>query len=187
MISTNLGCIWEMSDESYLTVTASRPLTVRLYFSPLMCSLRAMAPEEKKLMSPAEEVIDWAVSFIEKFENPDEPLFVWHPQKTLDDGAMTFPCCELSPDVMDFHEGLYKKGLIIPFDWGDWKAGKNYLDNPELLAKAPLIDCLKLLTCHVRADRFNEGHLASVLENGHITDILRRMREIREAGEPIDI
>jgi hypothetical protein len=33
---------------------------------------------------------------------------------------------------------------------------------------------------HVRADRFVEGHLASVLESGHITAILRRLRGIRE-------
>ena len=138
-------------------------------------------------MSPVEEVIDWAVSFIEKFENPDEPLSTFIPPKAREDGIIHVGWHDLSPDVMDFYKGLYEKGLIIQFDWGAWKAAKGYIDNPDLLAKAPLIDCLKLLTSHIRADRFAEGHLASVLNDGHIADILRRMREIREAGEPLDI
>ena len=138
-------------------------------------------------MEHEEEAVDWATSFIERFENPDEPLMNYHPPKVQEDGVTHFPFFVRSPDVNDFVNGLYERGLIIRFDWGAWEPKRNYCEKPELLAKAPLIDCLKLLTSHVRADRFIEGHLASVLEDGHITNILRRMREIREAGEPIDV
>jgi len=43
----------------------------------------------------------------------------------------------------------------------------------------PVVVC-ELLTAHVRGDRFVEGHLASVFESGHITAILRRLKQIRE-------
>jgi hypothetical protein len=46
---------------------------------------------------------------------------------------------------------------------------------------ADLLTLRKLLTLHVRGDRFVEGHLASVLESGHVTDILERMQQIRDA------
>ena len=138
-------------------------------------------------MNSEEEAIDWATSFIERFEKLDEPLSKLHPEEVLEDGVTHLPFFVHSPDVKDFISGLYERGLIIRFDWGAWEPKRNYFEKPELLANAPLIDCLKLLTSHVRADRFVEGHLASVLEDGHITDILRRMREIREAGEPIDL
>jgi hypothetical protein len=42
----------------------------------------------------------------------------------------------------------------------------------------------KLLTTHIRADRFIEGHLAGVLENGHIVAVLRRLRTIRDQMAP---
>ena len=139
-------------------------------------------------MSAENESIDWATSFIERFENPSEPLTKLYPEEVQEDGTIHLPFFVHSPDVKEFISGLYERGLIIRFNWGAWgEPGMNYVDNPELLANAPLIDCLKLLTSHVRADRFVEGHLAFVLENGHITNILRRMREIREAGEPIDL
>jgi hypothetical protein len=42
----------------------------------------------------------------------------------------------------------------------------------------------KLLTTHVRADRFVEGHLAGVLESGHMLAILRRLKDIRQQSWP---
>ena len=45
------------------------------------------------------------------------------------------------------------------------------------LASADLLTLRKLLTTHIRADRFTEGHL----ESGHITAILRQLKQIRDA------
>jgi Family of unknown function (DUF6508) len=55
------------------------------------------------------------------------------------------------------------------------------MQDPALLAQADLLTLRKLLTAHVRQDRFIEGHLAQMLENGHISAILRRLRELRDA------
>ena len=48
------------------------------------------------------------------------------------------------------------------------------------LETADLTTLRKLLTTHVRADRFSEGHLAGVLQSGHIVAVLRRLRKIRD-------
>ncbi|MBN1128044.1 MAG: hypothetical protein JXA71_03610 [Chitinispirillaceae bacterium] len=37
----------------------------------------------------------------------------------------------------------------------------------------------KLCTLHVRKDRFCEGHLAGIVEAGHMTEILKRLKELR--------
>lgn len=52
--------------------------------------------------------------------------------------------------------------------------------NKELVPEIGPLTLRKLLTAHVRADRFSEGHLASVLESRHITAMLRRLKRIRE-------
>jgi hypothetical protein len=84
--------------------------------------------------------------------------------------------------VNDFVLTLYQQGIIIAFDWTGWREqAKRYQADPGSLAQADLLTLLKLLTLHVRGDRFVEGHLASVLESGHVTAILERMQQIRDA------
>lgn len=83
--------------------------------------------------------------------------------------------------VNDFVLTLYQQGIIIVFDWVDWKEqAERYQADPARLARADLLTLRKLLTLHVRADRFVEGHLAGVLESGHVTAILERMQQIRD-------
>ena len=92
-----------------------------------------------------------------------------------------FPYFSFSPEVDEFIDALHKQDLIIPFDWTSWsEEAEHYQTDAEALETADLLTLCKLLTVHVRADRFVEGHLASVFENGHITAILRRLKQIRE-------
>jgi len=37
----------------------------------------------------------------------------------------------------------------------------------------------KLLTTHVRKERFCEGHLLAMFESGHIVNVLRRLKGLR--------
>ncbi len=124
-------------------------------------------------MVASDEAIDWAVSFIERLEEPSAPFGVPHL-------GSAFPYYELSADAKEFVGGLYDRGLVATFDWPAWQeVAETYVSDPELLAEAPMDDCLRLLTTHVRADRFCEGHLVAMLESGHVAAVLRRMREIR--------
>ena len=139
-------------------------------------------------MSTVEEAIDWAASFIERFENAEEPLFTLHGMEEPEDGSFQMPFYVRSPIVGEFVGGLDKKGLLVPFDWMAWSdTADSYIGNPESLLDASADVCFKLLTLHIRADRFTDGHLAQMLENGHITTILKRLREIRKSGQPIEL
>ncbi len=65
--------------------------------------------------------------------------------------------------------------------WGEWQdVAEEYVDSPEKIKSADVVTVQELFTTHVRKDRFCEGHLVSMFENGHIVALLRRLKEIRE-------
>jgi len=67
------------------------------------------------------------------------------------------------------------------FDWTEWQqSAREFVDSPKKIEKTAATTIQKLLTTHVRADRFCEGHLAAMFENGHIVRLLRRLKAIRE-------
>lgn len=93
-----------------------------------------------------------------------------------------FPAFLSSSQVNDFVQTLYQQGIIFVFDWTSWREqAQRYQADPGSLAQADLVTLCKLLTTHVRNDRFVEGHLASVLESGLVTAILERMQQLRDA------
>jgi len=75
-----------------------------------------------------------------------------------------------------FVRALSGQAIMVVFDWARWRAE---VSDPTALGGADLLTLRKLLTFHVRADRFSQGHLISASEKGHITAILRRLVEIR--------
>jgi len=84
-------------------------------------------------------------------------------------------------EVSKFVETLYEEDFIISFDWGDWQSqAEQFYSKPELLDDADMIILQKLLTTHVRKARFCEGHLDCILKDGHITAILRQLKDIRK-------
>jgi hypothetical protein len=50
----------------------------------------------------------------------------------------------------------------------------------QALERADLLTVRRLITTHVRKDRFIGGHMVHMLESGHITAILRQLKEIRQ-------
>jgi hypothetical protein len=79
-----------------------------------------------------------------------------------------------------FVKALYDHGWAVPFDWPGWQEEvERLVESPEGVTDADAATIRRLLTLHVRKDRFCEGHLAEMLENGHILALLRRLREIR--------
>jgi hypothetical protein len=83
--------------------------------------------------------------------------------------------------VPEFVQALYEHGWVSPaFDWTEWQqSAQEFVDSPRKVEKADAAVIQKLLTTHVRTDRFCEGHLASMFENGHIGALLRRLQTIR--------
>jgi hypothetical protein len=83
---------------------------------------------------------------------------------------------EYHPAVGQFMRACYENGLVLSFDWGAWADETHkYMKDPELITAASLRTCMKLLTTHLRAERFCDGHLEEVLRSGHIATVLRRL------------
>ena len=72
---------------------------------------------------------------------------------------------------------IYEHDLLLKdFDWMAWQhEALAYLDYRLRLETADLATIQKLLTAHIRADRFSEGHYDAILENGFLRDLLERL------------
>jgi hypothetical protein len=99
--------------------------------------------------------------------------------------AGTFAHPILAPEVLDFVDTLYGVGWVLPFDWPEWQpTAEDLLNDPEKLEAADLVTIQKLLTVHVRKDRFCDGHLLGMLQCGHIVAILRRLKSLVDHEPP---
>ncbi len=127
------------------------------------------------------EQIDEILEFLPIFEQEgfdfgEEPYL----QKT-GDKYFNFMGNFWSDEVSEFVHLLYDSNIIFSFDWPSWgKEAEKYYENPDELSRADLMILRKLMLVHVRQDRFCEGHLLAMFNEGHINAILRRLKEIRE-------
>lgn len=95
-----------------------------------------------------------------------------------------FPYFKYIDEVRQFTDTLYQNGWIIEFNWPEFQdEAIQYYQHPDLLDSADIETLRKLLTLNVRKDRFCEGHLADMIENGHIAAILKRLRDISNGDE----
>jgi hypothetical protein len=119
--------------------------------------------------------INAILKYLPIFEKQDDQFGQWVEQEGQ------FPYFSFSPEVDEFISMLYKQNMIIAFDWTSWsEEAERYQTDPAALEAADLLTLRKLLTAHVRADRFVEGHLASVFESGHMIAVLRRLKQIHD-------
>ena len=125
------------------------------------------------------ESIDKVLKFLPVFEKKGYSFSKWEGGKT-ENGISSFPFCSYNKEVSVFQHILYEEGFIVDFDWPNWQEeAERYYQQPKLLDQADLETICRLLTTHVRKDRFCEGHLACMLRDGHIAAILHRLKEIR--------
>jgi len=116
--------------------------------------------------------LDAILAFLPTLSQHD---FVFGEWKTP---AGQFPHYFFSPETLQFLKALDK--LIIVFDWPAWhEEAAHYMEQPAALAEADLLTLRKLITTHVRAERFNEGHLAAKYKNGHLAAILERLKKFQ--------
>ena len=128
-------------------------------------------------MSPVTgKQIDAILPFLEQFEEAGFSVGTW-PNEL---GVMSY--FNFNEVVLEFQQILYANDWVTPkVDWVEWQdVAEEYVDSPEKIKSADVVTVQKLFTTHVRKDRFCEGHLASMFENGHIVALLRRLKEIRE-------
>jgi ADP-ribosyl-[dinitrogen reductase] hydrolase len=83
--------------------------------------------------------------------------------------------------VMEFYKSLYNENMIKMFDKSKWGVErKTYINDQSLLKNVDLNTIQKLFTTIIRADRFIEGLLDDMIENGFILNLLVRLEQIRE-------
>ena len=120
--------------------------------------------------------IDAILPYLIRFEADDFSAGTWEAPKGQ------FPRFDPGEVVTAFIQALYDNGWVTPaFDWAEWReSAEGFVASPGRLDTADARTIQKLFTTHVRADRFCEGHLAAMFENGHIVALLRRLMMIRD-------
>ena len=125
-----------------------------------------MAPDDGPLPSPAD--IDAVLAHLPALERP----------ATASDWRSSWYG---SPELRRLQESLARHGFVIAFDMSSWQPqAELYQRDPSALARASLADLCKLLTLHLRTDRFVAGHFASAVQSGQIAAILQRLKTLRD-------
>ncbi len=120
------------------------------------------------------EQIDAVLEFLPIFEQDGYSF------GTLVERPGHVPFISESLEVSAFRKALSRENVLIVFNWVDWQNElARYQSHPDALASADLLTLRKILTAHIRADRFTEGHFVGVLEDGHLIAVLRRLQAIR--------
>jgi len=124
--------------------------------------------------------IDALMPFLKKFE---ECGFADSTPRT---DATIFPDIKFEDTVNRFTRALYQNDWIASdFNWTKWQeTAQRYVECRDMVGSADTLTIQKLLTTHVRKDRFCEGHLASLIKNGHILGLLLRLKELRLEMNP---
>ncbi len=126
-----------------------------------------------KPITPAQ--IDALLPFLDKLDAVGFSAGTWISEPG------TFPWFKFDEVVMEFIQVLYGNDWVTrQFDWTEWQeSSQQYIESPEKVESADTETIQKLLTTHTRKDRFCEGHLASMFENDHILNLLRRLQVLR--------
>jgi len=94
------------------------------------------------------------------------------------DGSIQMPFAMYEPAVDRLRRAIYEHNMIIDFDWTTWQEeAERFLDR-EVARTASLDEVRRLMTLHVRKERFVDGHLAQMIMNGHMASLLRRLGEL---------
>ncbi|MBA3396025.1 MAG: DUF2357 domain-containing protein [Deltaproteobacteria bacterium] len=94
------------------------------------------------------------------------------------DGSIQTPFVVYAPGAQRLISAIYEHNLIMNFDWSAWRDEAQCFAEAERIRTASLDDVRRLLTLHVRMERFVEGHLSEVLASGQISPLLRRLGEL---------
>jgi ADP-ribosyl-[dinitrogen reductase] hydrolase len=132
---------------------------------------------DAEVIVPGDAAIAELLTYRDDFQRPEEELAEFI---SSGDGSSENPLSVLwsySPRVDEFQRALYELGFAIDFDWGEWQDEAERLTvTPGALDDVDLVTLMKLLTLHVRKERFSEGYIATALQQGWIVAILERLQ-----------
>ncbi len=97
------------------------------------------------------------------------------------DGTIQMPFVVYAPEAERLIRAIYDHHLIVfGFDWTSWQDDAQRFLDPGVVHTASLDDVRRLLTLHVRQDRFVEGHFAEMISRGHVAVLLRRLGKLSD-------
>jgi len=113
------------------------------------------------------------LEFIPIFEDP-----AFCPTGEIPMDEADWPDADFMKLVSRFMDACYKNGFVVRFDWENWETeAMAFVKDPALLEKADLAVVRRLLTWHIRQNRFTKNHVASMMATKHILILLRRLRD----------
>ncbi len=121
--------------------------------------------------------INAVLEYLPYFADPSNEFYINNMQ------SVTGPYI-YSPKINSFVDCLHKNGFVRGFDINKWQdeATKFFLDKTAL-ENATIDDLVKLFTMHIAKESNNCGHLASMINEGHILNILKRLEAIKTSGQ----
>ncbi len=123
--------------------------------------------------------IDRILSFLPYFEERPKNAYKVGGGDEIRPGLFQMPFASYTSTVDDFIQALYESEFVQPFDWTEWQdEAEKYVQDPGLLDDAGLETIIKLFTTHVRKERFCDGHLGTMILNGHILRLLQRLEKL---------
>jgi hypothetical protein len=128
---------------------------------------------------PTPEAIEAVLAFLPFFADPSNTFY-----EVDDTAGLLFDPYRYAPQVVRFEQVLYESGFLpSAFDWPAWQeTAEGYVTHPDRLASADITTLRRLLLTHVRKARFVSGHLASMIDCGHILAVLQRLDALHRGG-----
>lgn len=112
------------------------------------------------------------LEFIPVFEDP-----AFCPTGQIPEDEEGYPDEAFMKTVSRFMDACYKNGFVVRFDWEHWETeAMAFVRDPALLNAADPLVLRRLLTWHIRQNRFTRNHVASMIASGHILLVLRSLR-----------
>ncbi|NHN29627.1 DUF6508 domain-containing protein [Paenibacillus agricola] len=103
---------------------------------------------------------------------------------TVSSGQFSLDPFTYDDAASEFVTKLYQSNMIIKFNWGTWQSeSKEHFQNTALIYNADLNTVRKLFTTIIRADRFNAGMYASMIDKGVILALLKRLKVLVDTQE----
>ncbi|HWS56742.1 MAG TPA: DUF6508 domain-containing protein [Pyrinomonadaceae bacterium] len=125
--------------------------------------------------------IDALLKFLPGFERAGREFATWRGGGREGE-ALTLPYPDYDGDVLEFF-GLAGQECWCDFGYRAEEAWR-MLGDEEALARAGLEEVKSMLTFCVRSERFGDGNWQSLLKEGRVAALLRRLAAVRAGAGP---
>lgn len=99
-------------------------------------------------------------------------LEVWYSREQFEEIELI----RLADPLYALLDEMRIRDFIYDFDWISWgKEAEKLIDKPELLEKADLNTLQRLMTAHSRNESLRDGHLAEMIDSGHLRLLFQRI------------